>query len=419
MKENLLIIFCFLSTLVIAQKPIVIEGKIMNLQNDAIAFATISSQKTFVATTADFEGNFKLVLSEKSLPDTLIVRHISFESKKYYLTKNTINSLSEIVLNTKSNEVGTIEINALTPEQILKKSIEAISINYADGFYFASGFYRQAHKENNKFVRLIESFLEVKEDIRNRNSTAQKEKFRIENIRRSNVYERNGDKHGDHLVDLFSEDPINYTHSSFLNIQSYQLYNYSISNSSNVNLYKIFFQNKPWNEAQNKSGYLLINKTDYAIVEMEITSTKNAQYKKEHLSNWKFQNGTYIVQYKKYGAKYYCHQSSKYYNHYVLNEHSKNVDYLVEEYFNWWNLDEEIISLGKTTKDPTITEVFIDENGEKEREQIKKYKANSNLYSLEYNYDKHWNQYIQPKLEQKIIDDLNSFMDLEKQFLDD
>ena len=177
--------------------------------------------------------------------------------------------------------------------------------------------------------------------------------------------------------------------------------------------------NKAWTEAENKSGYVLINRKDYAIVEMEITSTKNKFDKTYNKSNWKFQNGTYKVQYEKFDGKYYCKRSSKYYNHYVLNEFTDNVEYIVEEYFDWWSDIDDIIYIGKQNSSPNLTDVSKDNNGNITRSEIKIFKPLTNLYSQEYKYDKWWNNWIKPKLSQKIIDDLNSFMDLEKQYEDD
>lgn len=376
---------------------------VLDAQNEAIPYATISLKNAKVATTSNLNGRFELVFPKENLNDSLVIRHISFEPKMIHFTQETIDSLETISLKTKSNDLLQVEIRAYTAEQIIEKVIDAIPINYAQGYYYLDGFYRQAHQENHKYVRLIECFATVKEDISNRNSTTQKEQFHISEIRRSNVYERNGDKHGDHLVDLFLEDPINYAHASFLNKQAYRQYDFTFENNGFEDVIKIYFQNKAWTLPENKSGYILINRADYAVVEMEIVSTANPQDISYNKSDWKFQNGTYKVQYEKHDGKYFCKRSSKYYNHYVMNEHTKNVEYVVEEYFDWYQRTFNIME--KVADFP--------------------FKSMTNLYSRPYNYKidtyyKNSNSWDKiPKLDQKIIDDLNSFMDLEKQFLDD
>ena len=394
MKIILSILSSFILQICIAQN-VSFEAKILDNNNKPIPYATIFLQSSKTATTSNFDGEAKLVVNKKILPDTLVLRHIGFETQKFYLNEENIDSFKHIVLKEKLNELDIVEIRAYTAEQIIALAIENIDKNYYKNIYFVDGFYRQAHKENDKYVRLIECFATVKEDISNRKSTAQKEQFYISKIRRSNVYERNGDKHGDHLADLFLENPINYAHSSFLNKQAYRLYNFSFENYGFTDTIKIVFQNKAWQNPENKSGYILINRKDYAVVEMEIVSTKNHFDKTNNKSNWKFQNGTYKVSYEKHEGIYLCKSSSKYYNHYVLNEFTQNIDYIVEEYFDW---DRKTLNIMQKVENLN-------------------FKSFSNLYSKIYNYEPSNWKFIRPN--KKIISDLNSFMDLEKQFEDD
>lgn len=132
---------------------------------------------------------------------------------------------------------------------------------------------------------MIEATASVRKAIFDRSNEKTKRKFFIEHIRRSNVYERNGDKHGDHLVDLMSENPINSTHTSCLNMTNIYNYDFKIVNSEKATEVKIYFQNKDWQAQQNMAGFIVINKYDYAILSIEITSTKNPSYKAEHFSN--------------------------------------------------------------------------------------------------------------------------------------
>lgn len=397
MKSNLFILFNLILLSVFSQKTLILEGKILDKQNEAIPFATISLQESLVATTSDLEGNFNLIFSSNNLPDSLVIRHISFTSKKLFLSENNFKNSINIKLETKENEVGVIEITAKTALNYIEKAISKIEENYISNTYYLEGFYRQIHKENGKFVRLIEAMANIKETIFERGNEKQKERFAIHNIRRSNVYERNGDKHGDHFVDLMSENPINYTQVSFLNLNNIHNYNFKKVANEKSTEEKIFFQNKVWQAPQNKSGFIVINKEDFAVLSIEIVSTKNPSYRAEQLSNWKFQNGTYSASFRKDKGKYFCSKSSKYYNHYVLNEYSNNIDFVVEEYFEWFTFD-----------------LF------KEKTSNKKYSLLSNLYSLDYKYNAdYWREMILPKTDPKVFSDLNTFKDLERQFLGD
>ena len=71
------------------------------------------------------------------------------------------------------------------------------------------------------------------------------------------------------------------TQQSFLNTNNVSNYLFSFLESKNTNQAKIFFQNKEWKMPKNKSGYIVINKEDFAVLEIEITSTQNPLYKKD------------------------------------------------------------------------------------------------------------------------------------------
>jgi len=397
MKILLFIVSFFIHQIIIGQNIIFESSLYSKNTEEQIAFATISFTKSLSATTSDAQGQFKLVFNETILPDTIEIRHLSYETKKIYLTKEKLNSLAEIFLKEKNNDINEVIVKAKTAFQIIENVIKNLDNNYNNEVYSLEGFYRQFHKENNNYVRLIECFAVVKENISNRNDEKQKEAFLVNNIRRSNIYERNGDKHGDHFVDLFSENPINYTSSLFLNFKN--IHNYSFSYLENkTEFIKIHFQNKAWQMQHNKSGYILINKTDFAIIEIEIISTKNNNRKEETKSNWKFQNGVYKAKYVKLKNKYYCKESSKYYNHYVLNEKTNSVEYLVEEYFNWFT--------------------FFFHNKEYTENINMKFVSMTNLYSKEYIYNiEDWKKI--PKIDSSIISGLEKFKDLEIQFIDD
>lgn len=367
-------------------------------KNEKIAFATISFSNSLLAITSDSEGIFSLVFNKNILPDTLEIRHLSFEPIKIFITIENYNSFKTIYLKENKNEISEATVKGKKAKTIIQQVIDNLDLNHHTDNYLLNGFYRQKHKENNKYVRLIESFVTVNENIDSRISEKQKELFKIKEIRRSNIYERNGDKHGDHIVDLFSENPINYTSTLFLNDNNIFNYDFSYMKNEN-NKIKIHFQNKPWQMPHNKNGYIVINKADMAILEIEVSSTKNMNFIKNNKSNWKFQNGVYKAKFVKENGKYYCSKSSKYYNHYVLNENLGNVDFIVEEYFEW------------------TTNTF--ESNIKNEQDIT-FKKLSNLYSIEYKYDSEfWLNAKSPKIESKVFSDLNSFKSLEKQFIDD
>lgn len=122
------------------------------------------------------------------------------------------------------------------------------------------------------------------------------------------------------------------------------------------------------------------------------------------------------MKYEKKDNKYFLKESRKYYNHYVQHKNTQTVEYVVEEYFDWFsqNINQHVI------EETYIIEHSYTSSGciSTEKKVPSKFKQLSNLYSLEYKYNKNDWQSI-PKIKTKIISDLNSFKNLEEQFIDD
>ena len=81
----------------------------------------------------------------------------------------------------------------------------------------------------------------------------------------------------------------------------------------------------------------------------------------------------------------------------INGEINDYIDFIVEEYFEWFTFDLS-----------------------KEKPNNKKYSLLTNLYSLDYKYDAdYWKNKVLAKINKKVISDLNTFKDLEEQFIND
>ena len=361
---------------------------------EPIALATVQMKQSLAAATTDSEGYFVLAISQATLPDTLIIRHIAHLPQKMYINAPT--QVLTVKLQWKENNIPETVVTYISAEKIVQLAIENITKNYAFEPYIVAGFYRQMHQENKKYVRLIECFALVEEKKQSRFLTTQKEQFHIQQLRRSFVYERNGDAHGDHMVDLFAENPIYYAHSFFLKENAFINYDFELAEKT-ASQYIIHFQSKSTTERENKSGYFYINNQNYAIEEIQIISTKNNNHKYTKPTKWNFQNGIFNIQYIAINGKYYVKESTKYYNHYLYDLETQKVAYIVEEKFEWYAQD--------WYTDIADTLINIP------------FKANTNLYSKAYVYDAtFWENQQLPPAPAKALNDLNVFKALDLQF---
>ena len=362
---------------------------ILNAENkEVIPFATLYFKSSKIAFMSNEKG---LVLIKTKIPENeiIVVEHLAFNT----IEINAKNLSDTIFITANEYEINEVTINNLSAKGIIQKAINEIANNYYENDFLLKGKYLQVHKENGKYVRYIEALTDVKNEGYAPNiKMPQEESFKITALRKSFNYERNGDQHGDHFVDLFLENPIQYLENGMLNPKKLESYTWSLSQNKENN-YVIHFRNNTWDSYQNIHGYVHINISDYAIVKVEIQETPNSRTNVQNKSNWEFINGWYTVSFKKMEDKYIIHDATKWYNHQVKNERNKNqIDYVVEEVFNWQTL--ETLNLTPSQH----------------------YSKNSNLYSLkmDYNVEK-WHSF---PIENIIKQDLNNKLSLEEQFED-
>ena len=163
-------------------------------------------------------------------------------------------------------------------------------------------------------------------------------------MRRSNVYEKNKDQHGDHLYDLMQQNPIRHTVGSFLNETWLDHCHFYFAdepgNYHPDSIAVIAFLYKDKLEKIAEEGKLYINKTDYAIIGLELKQFLNPDYKPDIRSsnhhNWKFKEGSKTVRFKKSGAYYYLDQLSYYYRHFIFDESFNYMKHDTEEFFDLW-----------------------------------------------------------------------------------
>lgn len=393
MRFIALSIFILFSEILLSQ-ILLTEHCVFDNNNKPIPFATILFKNSQTGTTTNESGCFKLPISKTRKNDTIVIKHLSFLEREI--------SVSELLTaQTITLEESTIELLGATKvgykaETIVKKAIQQIRSNYQPKTDRYNALYRQVHLENGKYVRLIDAQI-VLEDVGYANRKTEKflDGIHITELRKSLVYERNGEEHGDHLVDLLLANPVKYQHLNLLNTSHLSLYDFSLTTYENKlpnrveneDYYYIHFQNKPWHNEKNFKGNLIIHKETFFIQEISFYTFPNQE---EEKSNWLFLNGYDKFIYKDGRID----KALKQYNHYVMNEQTKSVQYIVEEQFELFvldtKLDEYNYAFGKQ----------------------------SNLYRSVLPYNKNaWNKLDQIyPLPKKLLEELSKYKPLEEQF---
>ena len=230
------------------------------------------------------------------------------------------------------------------------------------------------------------------------------EKMNIKEMRRSRVYERNKDIHGDHLAELFEENTVHYPAKFFTNPFNLGRYGFKFDTtfvSDSVSRI-LFFLSSP-DESKVTKGFIDISLKDTAILQTLSNTTPNKNFALERYdrSNWKFNEGSVAVKYQKIHGKYFLSSIQFYYEHDIYNPVFKTFDFKVKEYFNLWVYQVDLFQPIPSSE---------------------KFSFQSNLYRRQYAYNAaFWDNYsllINYPLSAEITMDLEREIPMEKQFVE-
>jgi hypothetical protein len=305
--------------------------------SSALAFANVGI-KGYGGIT-DSEGKFDFQPGTTGRSDTICFSYLGYERKCFPVKYFSGEQISVVYLKPSPIDLKEVPIEALTAKSLVKEAIKKIPDNYPGRPFLLYGFFRQYHKENGKYVRLIEAGASLSDN--GYASGNIQELIRIEKIRRSNNYEQNKEQHSDHFVDLLLENPVRHSPGTVLNIRSIDLYSFHYDTSfvpENPFIQCILFiARKP--EAKLEKGRLYIDSRSKAIVEVEIETKANPHAREAGYSNppyeWKFIDGMYRIRFRNENGKWYPEIIVKSYRHALINSAFKTQDFLVEEFFEW------------------------------------------------------------------------------------
>lgn len=400
--------FLLLCTTLIIQAAdnIVIRGYVLDKDNkQPLALAAVQVKNSQLGALTEDNGYFDLPIPKTNLSDSIRISFVGYFpttiSVINYKDGDTLHILLAPAIATKDEVV----ITAMNAKGVLSKAIDNLRNNLYTDTIIQTGFYRQYHKENGKFVRLIEADVSVAFNLKNPYKYSFHELVQTNKQRRAENYETNGDIHGDHLVDLLKENPFSYNKSTFLNQKNLNFFEPKMDHEDTA-YWIVKTQYKESSSAKLERAKIWISKDNYAITRVEVEKFPNPYYIKSRYapdSRWQLVNETDVIELEKYKDKLVVSSIMRTYNHHVLNRQTGNVDYIVEESFNIY---------------------FYKYSTERLAEQINngRYSGATSLYSSEYFYDsKYWNNYTPLKahpLDEKIKTDLEHAKKLETQFVD-
>ena len=403
MRKSLSALF-ILVVLFAGAQNVAIRGYVLDKDNkQPLSLCAVQVKNSQLGALTEDNGFFELPVPVSNLSDSLKISFIGYLPKALsvvgYKQGDTLRIFLETAIETKAETVITAE-NA---RGVLLKAITNLKKNLLRDSLIQTGFYRQFHKENGKFVRLIEADVSVAMNARNPVTYAFHELIQTNQQRRSESYETNGDEHGDHLADLLKENPFSYNRITFLNPKNIDFFSPKFE-SEDTAQYIIKTQYKESSSAKLEQARIWVQKGTYAITRIEVNKFPNPYWVKPRYyieSRWQLENEKDVIQLTKYMDHFVVSSMERVYNHNVLNPRTGQVDYVVEESFDLYFYQTDHDHIGDKIRAGKYTDV-------------------TSLYTSKYLYNqKFWNNYSmlnEHPLNPKIKTDLEHALPLDQQF---
>jgi len=405
MRKSLSVLF-IMAGLVLSAQNVAVRGFVIGSDTrQPLSLCAVQVKNSQLGALTEDNGFFDLPIPTSNLTDSLKISFIGYLPKmlsiRNYKQGDTLKIYLETAIETKQEAV----IVAENAKGVLLKAIKNLKTNIFRDSIIQTGFYRQFHKENGKFVRLMEADLSVAINAKSHLDYSFHELVQTNEQRRSESYETNGDQHGDHMVDLLKENPFSYNKSTFLNPKNIDFFAPKFE-SEDTAQYIIKTQYKESSSAKLEQARIWVEKGTYAITRIEVDKFPNPYYVKSRYavdSRWKLVNEKDVIQLTKFKGKFVVSSLERVYNHHVLNPRTGDVDFVVEESFNLYFYKYDDVDVPAKIRDG-------------------KFKDFTELYSSKYIYNsKFWNNYTmlnEHPLDKQIKKDLDHAKPLDSQYVE-
>ncbi len=389
----------FITSCCFAQQSSTITGTVRDSKTKAtLPFAIVSIKHTNQATVANEQGSFSFSFI-KSDNDTIVFSMFGYEKKESGVNTLLKNDSLKVELDEQVFDLPVTPITGLTAKEVVRKAIKNLNQNFPDTELLIQSFYRQYHKEDNHYVRLIEAIVVTDEKpYRSYISAFKPEKVAITAISRSNVLEENKSQHGDHLIDLLTENPFKFPIGSVLNSKGIDYFNFHFVNSDTGETI-IQFSSVLSSQDKIQNGFIFIDEKTFFIKRLITESFPNPNSKVRHFAGtgenylWKLRNGKYNISYKNMSGVIVYDHIIKSYTHYLFDAKVNSLAHIVEENFELES--DKLLSHDENNFHFTST---------------------SNLYTSPYLYnEKDWKYF--PTLADEIKKDLEKHQALKQQFI--
>ncbi len=407
MKSLYIVILLLSSHLIIAQVDV--EGVVLDAKKQPVPYAFVGYNNQFF-TSAGENGEFSLKIPDAKETDTITVTALGFVPYETTLAQLGSAKPFIITLQPYTFELDGVTVTYSEARNHWLKALQKLQQALPGMAYTYPAYFRQVHQENGTYVRLIEAGMTVYDVAVTYQAGILQERFSLQQVRRSNVYERNGDEHGDHLVDMFMENCVRYPSRTVMDAKAVMRYEVNFADCHCTicgdSLEMLTYHYRQPNDPKILDGKIWLYKGTMKLFGLEETASRNPNFRQGGISlgggdhHWMFQESRKELRFEYAEGKVYLSSLHFEYLHHIQDRAVGMIRYEVAESFSFF--------CGAPTLRP---DGFLPD---------RTFARSGNLYSRKYQYQPaFWEQYhlaIENPLPIEVAQPFSGKVPLDEQF---
>jgi hypothetical protein len=290
------------------------SGIVFGYQNEKLASAILSIEKTNISTVSNKNGEFLIKVPVQYQKNTLSISYLGYATKKIHL-KSLETGENKIYLKILPYALPDLEVISKNPELIIQNMFNNRTKNYSGTDQIMRGFYRETIKKGQRFVSLSEAVTDV---YKSSYSSSKSDMAALVKLRKSTDYTRldtlvfklMGGPFNNVFLDAMRYPSIIFTDEPFY---SFDFKFVKTEQIDDKYVYLIDFKQRPYISTPLYFGRLYIDVERYALIkaEFELNLENNAQAtqlfirKKPLSARVSTTNTHYTIQYREMNDKWY------------------------------------------------------------------------------------------------------------------
>lgn len=293
-----------------------ITGKIIDsTTEEPVVFATIVITETSIATVSNADGEFIIKVPKEKESGTLRFTHLGFENTLIKIT-DLKGGTKQIKLTAISLPIDEVVIRSIDPQSLVREALSKVKINYSLNPEMQTGFYREAIKQNRKYVSVSEAVMDIYKA--GYKTGFDMDRIKIYKGRKSRdvkkmdtvIVKLQGGPKTTLLLDIV-KNPGDILHPEMLEYYEFKLT--GITSIDNREAYVVYFDQISGVEYPLYSGHIYIDTETKAFAGLDFElSERGLPYASEILVKKKpanlkieIEKGHYLIRYRNEGGKWY------------------------------------------------------------------------------------------------------------------